>query len=173
MNWFSFPTIENFETPPTEPSKPSLLQLATLKNYERDTQYQTLTRILPTLLLTKDFSLLQQFLQLHDVTTQTKNSKTSNESRSVSLKNTILGEKKIKKSERVKGQIYVVKGVRKKWDGRRFARCCLVPSCSKLSQGATMYCKAHGGGRRCSQTGCDVAARGGKKHCSTHVRNEN
>lgn len=71
-------------------------------------------------------------------------------------------------SLRVKGQIYVVKGVRKKWDGKRFARCCVTLGCPKLAQGATKYCKAHGGGSRCCVDNCPRAARGGSYYCANH-----
>jgi len=45
---------------------------------------------------------------------------------------------------RIKGVIYVIKGMRKKWDGKRFARCCIF--CDKLAQGGTDCCKSHGYG---------------------------
>lgn len=46
--------------------------------------------------------------------------------------------------KRVKGQIYLVKGMRKRWNGKRFTRCCIRFNCPKLAQGATQLCKAHG-----------------------------
>ena len=49
----------------------------------------------------------------------------------------------VKKNQRIKGQVYLVKGVMKRWDGRRFIRCCIAPNCRKLAQGSTLYCKQH------------------------------
>mmetsp|Transcript_18988 Transcript_18988/g.31038 ORF Transcript_18988/g.31038 Transcript_18988/m.31038 type:complete len:346 (+) Transcript_18988:2053-3090(+) len=71
-------------------------------------------------------------------------------------------------ANRVKGQLYLVKGKRKKWDGKRFARCCSVTTCDKLAQGTTAYCKNHGGGTRCSYENCSKAARGGSQLCAAH-----
>ena len=68
--------------------------------------------------------------------------------------------------ERKKGVVYLVKGERKKWDGKRYARCCM--ECDKLAQGTTGYCKGHGGGSRCQHEGCVRASRGGSTHCASH-----
>jgi len=71
-------------------------------------------------------------------------------------------------ADRIKGRVYVVRGALKKWDGKRFARCCRDSMCTKLAQGPTEFCKAHGGGTRCSTQGCKKAARGGSEHCAMH-----
>jgi hypothetical protein len=68
----------------------------------------------------------------------------------------------------VRGKLYLVMGMRKKWGGKRFARCCSVPVCGKLAQGMTEWCKNHGGGTRCKTEGCPRAARGGSDHCAGH-----
>ena len=39
-----------------------------------------------------------------------------------------------------------------------------LPTC----QGATKYCKAHGGGRRCNEEGCSRASAGPTGKCGTH-----
>jgi len=70
--------------------------------------------------------------------------------------------------DRIKGRVYVVRGALKKWDGKRFARCCRDSLCTKLAQGPTDYCKAHGGGTRCKTAGCKKAARGGSDCCAMH-----
>jgi hypothetical protein len=69
---------------------------------------------------------------------------------------------------REKGRVYTVRGHLKKWDGRRFARCCGANGCTKLAQGPTNYCKGHGGGTRCKSAGCKKAARGGSDCCAVH-----
>lgn len=69
---------------------------------------------------------------------------------------------------REKGRVYTVRGHLKKWDGRRFARCCGANGCTKLAQGPTNYCKGHGGGTRCKSDGCKKAARGGSDSCAVH-----
>mmetsp|Transcript_25834 Transcript_25834/g.31731 ORF Transcript_25834/g.31731 Transcript_25834/m.31731 type:complete len:255 (-) Transcript_25834:320-1084(-) len=71
-------------------------------------------------------------------------------------------------SDRLKGRVYIVRGTLKKWDGKRFARCCRNAFCTKLAQGPTNYCKAHGGGTRCKVSGCKKAARGGSECCAVH-----
>lgn len=73
-----------------------------------------------------------------------------------------------KRSDRIKGKIYIVKGARKRWDGNRFTRCCILLNCTKLAQGRTYFCKSHGGGRRCAFDGCVNAARGGHSVCAKH-----
>jgi len=58
-------------------------------------------------------------------------------------------------SQRLKGKLYVVRGSVKRWDGKRFAKCCAVKVCTKLAQGPTNFCKSHGGGskyRDCNST---------------------
>ncbi|GBG33282.1 mRNA cap guanine-N7 methyltransferase [Hondaea fermentalgiana] len=70
--------------------------------------------------------------------------------------------------ERVRGQNYMVKGVVKRWDGKRFARTCETKGCNKLAQGTTNQCKNHGGGSRCTIEGCPRAARGGSNKCAAH-----
>mmetsp|Transcript_1222 Transcript_1222/g.2122 ORF Transcript_1222/g.2122 Transcript_1222/m.2122 type:complete len:594 (+) Transcript_1222:781-2562(+) len=70
--------------------------------------------------------------------------------------------------ERIRGRNYMVKGCVKRWDGKRFARCCDAPNCNKLAQGTTNYCKNHGGGSRCKVQGCTRAARGGSDKCAAH-----
>jgi hypothetical protein len=47
-------------------------------------------------------------------------------------------------------------------------RRCTTPGCTKLTQGNTPHCKAHGGGRRCQEVGCTRAARGSTSHCISH-----
>mmetsp|Transcript_6608 Transcript_6608/g.13390 ORF Transcript_6608/g.13390 Transcript_6608/m.13390 type:complete len:614 (-) Transcript_6608:743-2584(-) len=71
-------------------------------------------------------------------------------------------------SQRIKGKVYMVRGSVKRWDGKRFARCCEVASCTKLAQGPTNYCKSHGGGTRCREESCNRAARGGFMYCIHH-----
>eukprot|EP00516_Mucochytrium_quahogii_P000388 CAMPEP_0203748652 /NCGR_PEP_ID=MMETSP0098-20131031/3479_1 /ASSEMBLY_ACC=CAM_ASM_000208 /TAXON_ID=96639 /ORGANISM=" , Strain NY0313808BC1" /LENGTH=316 /DNA_ID=CAMNT_0050637473 /DNA_START=290 /DNA_END=1240 /DNA_ORIENTATION=- len=70
--------------------------------------------------------------------------------------------------QRIKGKVYLVRGTVKRWDGKRFARCCEVRSCTKLAQGPTSFCKSHGGGTRCKADGCQKAARGGFVYCALH-----
>jgi len=67
---------------------------------------------------------------------------------------------------RVKGTIYEIEGLRKKWDGKRFALCCR--KCLKLAQGRTDLCKMHGGGYRCQKEGCSRASRGKEILCAKH-----
>lgn len=69
---------------------------------------------------------------------------------------------------RVKGEIYIVGGIKKKWDGSRFARCCQVLNCCKHSQGASLYCKVHGGFVKCKKSGCTNKRRGGSVFCNSH-----
>jgi len=71
-------------------------------------------------------------------------------------------------NKRIKGELYLVKGERKRWDGRRFAKCCQVQWCDKLAQGTTSFCKNHGGGARCQVHNCSKAARGGSDFCASH-----
>ena len=78
--------------------------------------------------------------------------------------------KKREISERVVGKVYVIRGVRKRWNGRRFTRCCVHGNCEKLAQGTTKLCKAHGGGRRCRVSNCKEIARGHWSLCANHKR---
>lgn len=45
---------------------------------------------------------------------------------------------------------------------------CHVDGCSKLARSTTLYCAAHGGGRRCMTPGCTKAARGATNFCIAH-----
>ncbi len=45
----------------------------------------------------------------------------------------------------MRGELYSVNGMRLKWYGKRFARCCQHAVCGKLAQGKTEWCKSHGG----------------------------
>lgn len=45
---------------------------------------------------------------------------------------------------------------------------CNVEGCSKLARSTTMFCAAHGGGRRCLTPGCTKAARGATSYCIAH-----
>lgn len=69
---------------------------------------------------------------------------------------------------RVPGKIYIVKGVRKRWDGTRFARVCTFGNCMKLSQGKSQLCKFHSSGRRCRYSGCNRLVRKGRLTCNVH-----
>merc|ERR1712146_548159 len=51
-------------------------------------------------------------------------------------------------------------------DGRR-KRICRARGCEKLDKGRG-YCKAHGGGKRCSVAGCSKSARGSSGLCIGH-----
>jgi len=70
------------------------------------------------------------------------------------------------KARRIKGKVYMVKSEWKKWDGKRFARCCKL--CNKLAQGNTYFCKGHGGGLRCAFVACTKASRGSSMLCASH-----
>ena len=48
--------------------------------------------------------------------------------------------------------------------GRR----CQQSGCGKAAQGTTDFCKRHGGGRRCQQSGGGTAARSATDYCSRH-----
>jgi len=74
---------------------------------------------------------------------------------------------------RVRGRYYRVRGVIKRWDGKRFAKCCGVTGCRKLAQGPTTLCKSHGGGARCRFPSCSDAARSCTKFCIQHEKPEN
>lgn len=45
--------------------------------------------------------------------------------------------------KRVRGGYYYVKDTIKKWDGKRFSKCCVAKDCFRLSQGRTLFCKRH------------------------------
>jgi hypothetical protein len=48
--------------------------------------------------------------------------------------------------------------------GRR----CQQSGCKNVAQGGTRFCKRHGGGRRCQQEGCGTAAQGNANYCFAH-----
>jgi hypothetical protein len=41
-------------------------------------------------------------------------------------------------------------------------------SCGKGAEGSTLYCKAHGGGKRCGHEGCPKSAAGSTRFCIGH-----
>jgi len=47
-------------------------------------------------------------------------------------------------------------------------RKCQFPECSKATQGKTLFCISHGGGKRCEFTNCTKAARGSTRFCISH-----
>jgi hypothetical protein len=52
---------------------------------------------------------------------------------------------------------------------KSYVRRCAHPSgCKKGRAGKTLYCKAHGGGKRCTFPSCTTAARGGGTLCQAH-----
>lgn len=51
---------------------------------------------------------------------------------------------------------------------KRQRKTCHQQGCVKLAQGATNYCKAHGGGKRCSTGGCTKSAQGATDYCKRH-----
>lgn len=48
-----------------------------------------------------------------------------------------------KRQFRVKGQIYVVNKIRKKWDGRQWRRLCQYKNCDHAARGSITYCVSH------------------------------
>ncbi len=57
--------------------------------------------------------------------------------------------------------------IKSKGESSSALRKCTHEGCVKLSQGTTLYCIAHGGGRRCTFPNCNKGARG-KLYCSKH-----
>lgn len=51
---------------------------------------------------------------------------------------------------------------------KRKRRICMKDVCSKLAQGRSSFCFAHGGGYRCQHPDCDSGARGCTKYCIKH-----
>lgn len=75
------------------------------------------------------------------------------------------------KQQRLKGVIYVVDGVRKKWDGRQWRRLCTIASgCSAASRGTTPFCVAHGRVPECKQADCKNLPMANSRRCEVHGR---
>ncbi|KAA8490744.1 putative RNA-dependent RNA polymerase 1 [Porphyridium purpureum] len=64
--------------------------------------------------------------------------------------------------------VYTFRGKKVFWNGRRTRACCQHDACSKLRQGGTMLCFAHGGGHRCKRDDCSKAAQGPGQYCYSH-----
>ena len=63
-----------------------------------------------------------------------------------------------KRQFRVKGQIYVVNKIRKKWDGRQWRRLCQYKNCDHAARGSITFCVSHYK-LQCAETNkCDKAA---------------
>ncbi len=50
----------------------------------------------------------------------------------------------------------------------RKRRGCTIIGCKKGARGATNFCTAHGGGKRCQQGDCTQSARGATNFCTAH-----
>jgi hypothetical protein len=53
------------------------------------------------------------------------------------------------------GKVYLIQHVPKTWDGRQWRRVCLAEFCARYAV-ATGFCKAHGGGNRCTKMSVQV-----------------
>ena len=51
---------------------------------------------------------------------------------------------------------------------KRTQHLCKYPDCTKSAQGATDYCIAHGGGKRCIEPDCTKSAAGATDYCKAH-----
>jgi hypothetical protein len=69
-----------------------------------------------------------------------------------------------------KTQKRIIKTTGKKGKKRRrvSVKLCNIEGCTKLARSTTLFCAAHGGGRRCMTPNCSKAARGSTSFCIAH-----